>query len=68
MSKRESPAISTVRRAALRTSASRSGESAKAVPLPGSAMPIASHSTFIELAVNIPEHEPAPGQALHSIS
>jgi len=34
----------------------------------GSAIPIASISVFIELAVNIPEHDPPLGQALHSIS
>ena len=38
------------------------------VPLPGRATPIASQSTFIELAVNMPEQEPPDGQALHSIS
>ncbi len=38
------------------------------VPFPGSAMPIASQSTFIELAVNMPEQEPPDGQARHSIS
>ena len=31
-------------------------------------MPIASQRQFILLAVNIPEHEPHPGQAEHSIS
>ncbi len=35
-------------------------------PLPGSAMPMASHRQFMELAVNMPEHEPQPGQALSS--
>ncbi len=65
---RSSPAISTARRAARRTSASRSGVSARAVPFPGSAIPIASHSTFMEFAVNIPEQEPPEGQARHSIS
>ena len=68
MLKRSSPAISTVRRAAARMSASRSGVSARMVPLPGRAMPMASQSTFIELAVNMPEQEPPEGQALHSIS
>ncbi len=65
---RSSAAISTARRAAFRTSASRSGVSARMVPLPGSAIPIASQRTFIELAVNMPEQEPPEGQALHSIS
>src|SRR5690606_5608298 len=36
------------------------------VPLPGSARPIASVRQFIELAVNMPEHEPQVGQALRS--
>ncbi len=36
------------------------------VPLPGSAMPSASHRQFIELAVNMPEHEPQVGQAVCS--
>ena len=36
------------------------------VPLPGSESPSASVRQFIELAVNIPEHEPQPGQALRS--
>ena len=37
------------------------------VPLPGSESPSASVRQFIELAVNIPEHDPHPGQAQHSI-
>ena len=48
--------------------ASRSGVRARMVPLPGRAMPMASQSTFMELAVNMPEQEPPEGQALHSIS
>ena len=36
--------------------------------MPGSDNPMASVSEFIELAVNIPEHEPQPGQAQPSIS
>ena len=36
------------------------------VPLPGSAIPSASHRQFIEFAVNIPEHDPQVGQAPHS--
>ena len=36
------------------------------VPLPGSAKPIASNKQFIELAVNIPEHEPQVGHAERS--
>ena len=37
------------------------------VPLPGSARPIASARQFIELAVNMPEQLPQPGQACASI-
>ena len=40
---------------------------ASVVPLPGSARPIASARQFIELAVNIPVHEPHVGQAFSSI-
>ncbi len=36
------------------------------VPLPGSAMPRASHRQFIELAVNMPEQLPQVGQAVFS--
>ena len=36
-------------------------------PLPGSESPSASVRQFIELAVNIPEHEPQVGQACSSI-
>jgi hypothetical protein len=36
------------------------------VPLPGRAIPSASQRQFIELAVNMPEHEPHVGQALRS--
>src|SRR5512136_3428214 len=39
---------------------------ARMVPLPDKAMPSASHRQFIELAVNMPEHEPHVGQALCS--
>ncbi len=66
--KRSSSAISHMRRAAFRTSSSLSGVRAKIVPFPGRAIPMASISVFIEFAVNIPEHEPPLGQALHSIS
>ena len=38
------------------------------VPLPGKASPSASVTQFMELAVNIPEQEPQPGQAASSIS
>ena len=36
-------------------------------PLPGNDKPNASVKQFIELAVNMPEHEPQVGQALRSI-
>ena len=36
-------------------------------PLPGSPRPSASTRKFIELAVNIPEHEPQVGQAFSSM-
>src|SRR5690606_13008228 len=38
------------------------------VPLPGSARPSASVRQFIELAVNMPEHDPQVGHADRSIS
>ena len=37
------------------------------VPLPGSERPSASVRQFIELAVNMPEHDPQPGQAQRSM-
>lgn len=61
-------ASSTIRRAARRQYSTRSGESAAMVPLPGSAMPSASQRQFMLFAVNIPEQEPGPGQAVHSSS
>ena len=44
----------------------RAAATAGIVPLPGRAMPMASHRQFIEFAVNMPEHEPHPGQAVSS--
>ena len=44
----------------------RSAYTAGIVPLPGSAMPIASLRQDMEFAVNMPEQEPQPGQALFS--
>ena len=41
---------------------------ARVEPLPGSARPSASVRQFIELAVNMPEHEPQVGQAERSTS
>ena len=61
-------ASSTARRAARFQNSTRSGESAAMVPLPGSAMPSASQRQFILFAVNMPEQEPGPGQAVHSSS
>ena len=55
-------------RPACRNSCSRSEWVASVEPLPGSARPSASVRQFIELAVNIPEHEPHVGQALRSYS
>ena len=46
----------------------RSAWVASTVPLPGSARPSASVRQFIELAVNMPEHEPQVGQAERSIT
>ncbi len=40
---------------------------ARIEPLPGSARPSASVRQFIELAVNMPEHEPQVGQAASSM-
>ena len=44
----------------------RSEYTAGMVPLPGSAMPRASHRQFMELAVNMPEQEPQVGHAVSS--
>ena len=49
--------------AACFANASRSGVFAKAEPLYGNAKPNASMRQFIELAVNIPEHDPHDGHA-----
>ena len=46
----------------------RSAWVATTVPLPGSDRPRASVRQFIELAVNMPEHEPQVGQAERSIT
>src|SRR5436305_8979402 len=46
----------------------RSAWVATTVPLPGSERPKASVRQFIELAVNMPEHEPQVGQAERSIT
>ncbi len=47
-----------------RASASRSAVCASAEPLYGSASPRTSIRQFMELAVNMPEHEPQDGQAI----
>ncbi len=59
---------STIRRPARRNSCSRSACVARVEPFPGSDRPRASVRQFIELAVNMPEHEPQVGQALRSYS
>ena len=46
----------------------RSDITAGIVPLPGKPMPMASVRQFMELAVNIPAHDPHVGQAASSIS
>ena len=53
-------------RPAFRNNCSRSACVANIVPLPGKDKPSASVRQFIELAVNIPEHEPQVGQAERS--
>src|SRR6185437_12194094 len=60
MSTTSSPARSNSRRRAVWV--------ASVVPLPGRARPMASVRQFIELAVNMPEHEPQVGQAASSTS
>ena len=55
-------------RPACRNSCSRSLWVARVEPLPGKARPRASVRQFMELAVNMPEHEPQVGQALRSYS
>ena len=57
---------STIVRPASRNSASRSEWVASTVPLPGRLRPSASVRQFIELAVNMPLHEPQVGQAERS--
>ena len=55
-------------KAASRARARRSGAVARMVPLPGSAMPSASHKQFMEFAVNIPLQLPHVGHAADSSS
>jgi len=55
-------------RPASKNSSRRSEWVASSEPLPGKASPNASVKQFIELAVNIPEHEPQVGQAEASIA
>ncbi len=55
-------------RPASRNSSRRAAWVASVEPLPGSASPSASVRQFIELAVNMPEHEPQVGQAERSTS
>ncbi len=61
-------AMSTIRWPASRNSRSRSLWVASVEPLPGSDRPSASVRQFMELAVNMPEHEPQVGQAERSIT
>ena len=53
--------------AAFRKSSRRCTWVASTVPFPGRASPMASARQFMELAVNIPEQLPQPGQAQASI-
>ena len=55
-------------RPASRNSSRLSEWVARTVPLPGNDNPSASVRQFIELAVNIPEHDPQVGQAERSYS
>ena len=59
---------STICRPALRNNCLRSACVASNEPLPGSARPSASARQFIELAVNMPEHEPQVGHAERSMA
>ena len=59
---------STARRPARRKSSLRVACVATRVPLPGRDRPSASVRQFIELAVNMPEHDPQVGQAERSYS
>ena len=61
-------ARSTMRWPASTNRRRRSAWVATSVPLPGSARPSASIRQFIELAVNMPEHEPQVGQAERSMT
>ena len=61
-------ARSTISQPASTNSFRRSAWVATMLPLPGSARPSASVRQFIELAVNMPEHEPQVGQAERSIT
>ena len=61
-------ARSTISQPASTNSLRRSAWVASSEPLPGRARPSASVRQFIELAVNMPEHEPQVGQADRSIS
>ena len=61
-------ARSTISQPASTNSRRRSAWVASSEPLPGSAKPSASVRQFMELAVNMPEHEPQVGQAERSIT
>ena len=60
-------ASSTTSLPASRNRSRRRDAVASVEPLPGSASPTTSSRQFIELAVNIPEHEPQVGQAFSSM-
>src|SRR3546814_18796840 len=60
--------MSTPSGPARRNNSLRSARVASVEPLPGSDNPKASVRQFIELAVNIPEHDPQVGHAARSIS
>ena len=61
--------LSSAIKAPARSNSPRRAECvASVLPLPGRARPIASVRQFIELAVNMPEHEPHVGQADSSMA
>ena len=61
-------ARSTTSRPAFRNRSRRAAAVARVEPLPGRPSPITSTRQFIELAVNMPEHEPQVGHAFCSIA
>ncbi len=65
---RPSSTICTMRMPVFLARRIRALSTAAMVPFPGSAIPMTSVMQFMELAVNMPEQEPQPGQALDSTS